>query len=74
MNKHSEEALVTDNNDISGDNTNNSNDNDSRGDPHCYECRVKYRDPTPKDLIMYLHALSYQVFIRFFNCCINDLK
>lgn len=30
-------------------------------DPHCYECKVKYRDPKPKDLVMYLHALSYRV-------------
>ncbi|XP_029341642.1 RNA pseudouridylate synthase domain-containing protein 2, partial [Acyrthosiphon pisum] len=28
-------------------------------DPHCYECRVKFRDPKPKDLIMYLHAWKY---------------
>ena len=32
-----------------------------RGDPHCYECKVKYRDPSENDLIMYLHALRYQV-------------
>ena len=30
-------------------------------DPHCYECKVRYRDPKPKDLVMYLHALSYKV-------------
>ena len=30
-------------------------------DPHCYECRVRYRDPGPEDLVMYLHALRYQV-------------
>ncbi|XP_066903117.1 pseudouridylate synthase RPUSD2 isoform X1 [Halyomorpha halys] len=29
-------------------------------DPHCYECKVRYRDPKPKDLIMYLHAWKYQ--------------
>lgn len=28
-------------------------------DPHCYECKVKYRDPKPSDLIMYLHAWRY---------------
>ncbi|KAL7638888.1 UNVERIFIED_CONTAM: hypothetical protein RMT77_010422 [Armadillidium vulgare] len=28
-------------------------------DPHCYECKVKYRDPKPKDLVMFLHALKY---------------
>lgn len=30
-------------------------------DPHCYECKVKYRDPKPKDLVMYLHAWKYRV-------------
>ena len=33
----------------------------AKGDPHCYECRVSYRDPSPADLMMYLHALRYQV-------------
>jgi len=33
---------------------------DAKGDPHCYECKVKYRDPSPADLMMYLHALRYQ--------------
>lgn len=28
-------------------------------DPHCRECKTNYRDPEPKDLIMYLHALKY---------------
>jgi len=28
-------------------------------DPHCLECKVRYRDPKPKDLIMYLHAYRY---------------
>lgn len=28
-------------------------------DPHCYECKVKYRDPKPSDLVMYLHAWRY---------------
>ena len=32
-----------------------------KGDPHCYECKVKYRDPGPSDLMMFLHALRYQV-------------
>lgn len=30
-------------------------------DPHCYECKVRYRDPKPRDLVMYLHAFKYQV-------------
>ena len=28
-------------------------------DPHCFECKVKYRDPKPKDLVMFLHAWTY---------------
>ena len=30
-------------------------------DRHCYECKVKYRDPTAKDLVMFLHAWTYSV-------------
>ncbi|KAJ8878526.1 hypothetical protein PR048_019104 [Dryococelus australis] len=30
-------------------------------DPHCYECKVRYRDPKPKDLVMYLHAWKYKL-------------
>ena len=33
-------------------------------DPHCYECKVKYRDPRPKDLVMFLHAWAYSVSKR----------
>ncbi|XP_044727224.1 RNA pseudouridylate synthase domain-containing protein 2-like isoform X4 [Chrysoperla carnea] len=29
-------------------------------DRHCYECKVRYRDPKPQDLIMYLHAWKYR--------------
>ena len=29
-------------------------------DPDCFECDQTYREPTRKDLIMYLHALSYK--------------
>ncbi|KAI8041891.1 hypothetical protein M5D96_003186 [Drosophila gunungcola] len=29
-------------------------------DEHCYECKVHYRDPKSKDLIMYLHAWKYK--------------
>ena len=36
-----------------------------KGDANCYECKVRYRDPTPKDLVMFLHALKYQVTIQF---------
>ncbi|XP_050431168.1 pseudouridylate synthase RPUSD2-like isoform X2 [Adelges cooleyi] len=28
-------------------------------DPYCKECKTRYRDPKPKDLIMYLHAYQY---------------
>lgn len=30
-------------------------------DKHCYECKVRYRDPKPQDLVMYLHAWKYKV-------------
>ncbi|XP_017042842.1 RNA pseudouridylate synthase domain-containing protein 2 isoform X3 [Drosophila ficusphila] len=29
-------------------------------DPNCSECKVNYRDPGTKDLIMYLHAWKYK--------------
>ncbi|XP_072378716.1 pseudouridylate synthase RPUSD2-like isoform X3 [Diabrotica undecimpunctata] len=29
-------------------------------DTHCYECKVRYRDPKPQDLVMYLHAWKYK--------------
>ena len=32
-------------------------------DPNCYECKVRYRDPKAKDLVMYLHAWRYKVII-----------
>ena len=39
-------------------------------DPNCYECKVRYRDPKAKDLVMYLHAWRYKVY--FFNSkCIH---
>lgn len=34
-------------------------------DPHCYECKVRYRDPKAKDLVMYLHAWRYKVHTSF---------
>ena len=50
----------------------------ARGDPHCYECRVKYRDPSPADLMMYLHALRYQVGTNgsplMSDCCLERVK
>ena len=34
-------------------------------DPNCYECKVRYRDPKANDLVMYLHAWRYKVFLFF---------
>jgi len=28
-------------------------------DPHCVECKLDYKDPPPRTLVMYLHALKY---------------
>lgn len=28
-------------------------------DPYCQECKINYKDPQPKELMMYLHALKY---------------
>ncbi|KAL5238707.1 hypothetical protein ACI65C_006117 [Semiaphis heraclei] len=28
-------------------------------DAHCQECKIRYKDPKPTELIMYLHALRY---------------
>lgn len=36
-------------------------------DQHCYECKVRYRDPKPKDLVMYLHAWKYRVREKKFS-------
>ena len=46
-------------------------------DAHCYECKVKYRDPSPKDLVMFLHAYTYTVrvyfyIIKYISININD--
>ena len=42
-------------------------------DPNCYECKVRYRDPKAKDLVMYLHAWRYkvrtEVVILLADCC-----
>ena len=32
-------------------------------DPKCPDCQLKYKDPTPEDLVMYLHALKYKVTV-----------
>lgn len=33
-------------------------------DPDCRECQLRFRDPSPDQLVMYLHALRYQVSFR----------
>lgn len=48
-------------------------------DKHCYECKVRYRDPKPQDLVMYLHAWKYQVNneslrITFYSCQLPRVK
>lgn len=42
-------------------------------DKHCYECKVHYRDPKPRDLVMYLHAWKYKVrkYAKISNLNIN---
>ena len=32
-------------------------------DPDCTECKTPHRDPLPSELVMYLHALSYKVWL-----------
>ena len=33
-----------------------------------YECKVRYRDPKAKDLVMYLHAWRYKVSLHVSSC------
>lgn len=35
-------------------------------DPQCSECKINYRDPGTKDLIMYLHAWKYKVSFKLY--------
>ena len=45
--------------------------NESTTDPDCTECRTVHPDPTPPELMMFLHALSYKVrYIRINNIII----
>ena len=37
-------------------------------DKHCYECKVRYKDPKPQDLVMYLHAWKYKVSLDTNKC------
>ncbi|XP_051477160.1 pseudouridylate synthase RPUSD2 [Apus apus] len=39
---------------------NRDGDKGSERDPLCLECRVSRRDPSPQELVMYLHALRYK--------------
>lgn len=32
-------------------------------DPHCLECKLNFRDPKTEDLVMYLHAWKYKVWL-----------
>lgn len=41
------------------DNSNSFDPSKVTADEHCYECKVKFKDPKPQDLVMYLHALKY---------------
>lgn len=42
-------------------------------DPDCTECQMSRPDPTPSDLVMFLHALSYKV-LNYVQCdCVVDL-
>ena len=41
-------------------------------DPDCTECSTTRRHPSPGQLVMYLHALSYQVTTCLSHwCCLN---
>ena len=41
-----------------------SKEADTSFDPDCTECHLCRPDPSPRDLVMYLHAISYKV------CCV----
>ncbi|XP_021943683.1 RNA pseudouridylate synthase domain-containing protein 2 isoform X2 [Folsomia candida] len=51
--------LLKDNNNSSITDCEDYNKERMTYDQHCYECKVRYRDPKPKDLIMYLHCQRY---------------
>ena len=36
-------------------------------DPNCRLCRLKLRDPKPEELVMYLHAIKYQVRLGYYS-------
>lgn len=39
-------------------------------DENCRECKLKYIDPKPENLVMYLHAFKYKVLTCAFCCFI----
>ncbi|KAH8282043.1 hypothetical protein KR054_004983 [Drosophila jambulina] len=41
-------------------------------DPHCHECKLNYREPEEKDLIMYLHAWKYKVCLKYILLALNN--
>jgi hypothetical protein len=43
-------------------------------DEDCIDCKLKFRDPTEKDFLMYLHAFSYQVMKKISIIKLNKLK
>ena len=40
----------------------------------CRECKLKLRDPTPEEMVMYLHALSYKVSQGLVTCGFSFVK
>ena len=40
-------------------------------DPDCSECKLDRPDPSPSDLLMFLHALSYKVDHYSYNCTMS---
>ncbi|OWF41662.1 RNA pseudouridylate synthase domain-containing protein 2 [Mizuhopecten yessoensis] len=36
-------------------------------DAKCFFCKKRFKDPTPSDMIMYLHALKYKVIIYYLS-------
>lgn len=37
-----------------------TNGADQVPDPLCAECRLRHQDPSPRELVMFLHALRYK--------------
>lgn len=46
-------------------------DDETVRDPDCTECSLTHPDPTPDQLIMYLHALRYTVSLAYMYVCIG---